>query len=127
MDYEKFDGAVASAGGAGISYLIVLVICVFAIVCIWKCYKKMGEPGWKSLIPFYCNYVLCKHTWDSGWIMLTWFIPVFGSFVMLATYWRWFKGFGKSVLFRIFGLIFTPIALAICAFDSSSYAHPNTL
>jgi hypothetical protein len=39
----------------------------------------------------------------------------------VATYWRMFRGFGKGTLFCVLGVIFQPMAIAICAFDGSDY------
>ena len=115
-----FDSS-SSAAEFGVLAIIV-ALCVFSIACIWKCYVKMGEPGWVSLIPFYCNWVLCKHTWGHGAMMFTWFIPLVGNILMLATYVKLFKKFGKSTLFGIFvGLFLMPLAFAICGFGDAEF------
>lgn len=122
MSDFNVESAAAAIGASTAALLIFLAVFIFAVVCLWKVYAKMGEPGWASLIPFYCNWVLCKHTWDGkGAMMFTWLIPFVGSIFMIITWFKLFKGFGKSALFAIFGLFFTPIALAICAFGNAEY------
>lgn len=37
-----------------------LIVSILMIVAIWKIFEKAGESGWKSLIPFYNDYILCK-------------------------------------------------------------------
>jgi hypothetical protein len=37
---------------------IYLLIIALMVVSIWKIYVKMGEPGWKSIIPFYSTWTL---------------------------------------------------------------------
>ena len=105
----------------GFVWIIGIAISVFSLICMWKCFVKMGEPGWTALIPFYNTWHLCQHTWGNGLIMLTWLIPVMGQFMTMFTYWKLFKGFGKTTIFCICGLLFTPIMLAICAFDDSTF------
>lgn len=40
------------------SMVVLFVLCVIAC---WRLFEKIGEPGWKSLIPYYSNYVLYKN------------------------------------------------------------------
>ena len=123
---EGLDGALALLGGliGGLfifAWFIGVAISVFSAVCLWKCFVKMGEEGWKSLIPFYNTWILCKHAWGNGWMMLTWFIPAAGAAMSCLTYWNLFEGFGKPTLFNIVGVIFPIVGLAICAFDNSTF------
>jgi hypothetical protein len=43
----------------------LLVFVVLPLIANWNIYKKMGEPGWKGIIPYYNTYVLCKHVWKT--------------------------------------------------------------
>ena len=136
MELEQF---LAVFGGVlAFGLLFTFLVCIFYLICNWKIYSKLGEPGWASIIPFYNTYLLCKHTWGNGWLMLVMYIPSFitGLFdvdaltvlVSLAvsifsymTIWKLYRGFGKSTAFCVLGLFFTPITHAICAFDNSRY------
>ena len=40
--------------------LIGLAVIVLNYVAKWFLFNKAGEEGWKSLIPFYNNYIYCK-------------------------------------------------------------------
>lgn len=64
------------AGGmlAAATFMCVLSIalCVLLIVGRWFTYKKMGIPGWKSIIPFYNDYVLAEKVSDDG--IAAWFV-----------------------------------------------------
>lgn len=44
---------------------IILAFQVLLIIAEWKILVKMGDKGWKSLIPFYNRYVLFEHVWDG--------------------------------------------------------------
>ncbi len=37
---------------------IILPILILMLVCWWKIFVKMGEPGWKGIIPIYNIWVL---------------------------------------------------------------------
>ena len=111
-------------GALAAVWVVALVIGIFVAICTWKCYVKMGEPGWACLIPFYNNWVLCKRTWGNGWMMLTYFIPYAGAVMSLITLVKMYKRFGKSTALSVLGTLFFPlILLAICAFDDSVYCE----
>lgn len=51
-------------GGALILILIVILFAlawgIFAIIGMWKLYKKAGYNGWEAIIPFYSQWILLK-------------------------------------------------------------------
>lgn len=68
------------------TYGIVLCgILVLTVVADWIIFKKAGQKGWASIVPFYCQYIQFKIYWGNGWLFLvpialaclTW-IPVVG-------------------------------------------------
>ena len=77
------------AGGILIFLAIVLVFAlavgILLLIAQWKVYKKAGERGWASLIPFYSQYVLVKITWGNGWLFLLFFIPLGNLIFAIAT------------------------------------------
>lgn len=95
---------------------------------MWKIFKKAGKNGWEAIVPFYNMFVLFEITWGNGIIMLSLLasiIPVIGSIIifviLVLTYNKLAKSFGKSTGFTI-GLIFlNPIFMGILAFDKSEY------
>lgn len=51
-------------GGVTVVLLIgVIAYWVLMIIARWKVFTKAGEPGWKSIIPIYSDYV----QWRIGW------------------------------------------------------------
>ena len=49
----------------GLIWSTVTTICMCLIFCAWQ------EKWWKSLIPFYGNYLIYKHTWKKfKWLFL---------------------------------------------------------
>ena len=119
-------GALAGVLGAmGIVFAIIGVILLLSIIATWKIFVKMGEEGWKCLIPFYSNYILCKHTWGNGLWFLAWFIPGIGSVPMIITYFLMFRGFGWGVGKSIVGVLFSAITLFIVAFNGDEYTDQS--
>ena len=61
------------------AFLIVYLILIFVslavgildIISYWKLFEKAGEPGWKSLIPFYNLFVITKIA-TGGYTAATW-------------------------------------------------------
>lgn len=49
-----------------------LALCVLVIVGRWFTYRKMRMPGWKSIIPFYNDYVLADKVSNDG--IAAWFV-----------------------------------------------------
>ncbi len=81
-NYGTVDGAgLALFGGLFIVYMLIcLAIAVVTIIGMWKVFTKAGEEGWKSLIPVYNIYTLCKIIGVSPW----WILIVFGAGVLSA-------------------------------------------
>lgn len=115
--------------GAGIVALFLtaifsLAVVVFEFIVTWRIYKKAGEPGWASLIPFYNLYVLFKITWGNGWLFLLMLIPVVDVVIWIITMVKLAQVFGKGTGFAV-GLVFLELIFsAIIAFDSSVYTKP---
>ncbi len=122
---------------------------ILTLIGTWKTYTKMGEPGWKCLIPIYSYYVICERcstkknfimTLVSAGIILfsTLFFIGGGSAVIIGVllylgglimslvyivkiFFDLSKSFGYSAAFGI-GLILLPyIFFMILAFGSSQY------
>ena len=115
-------GSVFSFLGSMLLILLVgFIVLVVSIVCNWRLFVKMGEPGWKSLIPIYNLYVMFQHICGKGWMFLTTLIPLVNIVIALMFAWKTFRRFGKSALFCLLGLFFYPICLLIIAFDNSTF------
>ena len=50
--------------------VIALIAAAFNIVARWIFFKKCGEEGWKSLIPFYTDYTVIKIAGLNWWWIL---------------------------------------------------------
>ena len=49
--------------------VIALIYYIVRVIAQWRIFKKAGEPGWKSLIPIYAEYVLCKIVWNTNYFI----------------------------------------------------------
>ena len=54
----------------GITLGTVVTVClayyIIKVIAHWRIFSKAGEPGWKSLIPIYNNYISYKIAWLSS-------------------------------------------------------------
>lgn len=102
--------------------VIVVILFVYGTFLRWILYKKAGRHGFAAIIPLYRQIVMYKICGLSPWLMLLWFIPVFGWIAMfiIAIMKRFLlsNSFGKGAVFG-FGLLILPtIFQSILAFNS---------
>ena len=148
-------GALAVLAGAGLAMgLVVIALYVLLVIAQWKMFKKMGEPGWKAIIPFYNSYILYKRTWATKifWIVLAigivagicnsvalnnpdgaaiwsalYSILTLAAFVfgVIANH-KISKSFGHGAGFTVGLVLLTPIFMLILGFGSSQYIGNTT-
>lgn len=120
-----------------------LVWNILILVSGWKLYEKFGEPGWKSLVPFYNLYVEYLHTWETKFAFANIVLQIVGTlfvdsengalafiggvaalaaFVIgCIAYNKLAKSFGHGMGYTL-GLIFlTPIFTIILGLNSDKY------
>lgn len=59
-DMTMLAGATVIGGILGIYSTLRLIYYIFYMIANWRIFSKAGEPGWKSLIPFYNVYTEYK-------------------------------------------------------------------
>ena len=123
-------------------FLIMLIGYIVWKVAYWKIFSKAGEKGWKSLIPIYDQYVLCRIVGVSPWWLLIcaasgilssisgFFATLFAAvsiyfFILVAI--SLARSFDKSDGFGIVTFFFRVICFCILAFDKSKYLGPKPL
>ena len=47
--------------------ILAAIYYILLIIAEWKIFKKAGEAGWKSLIPFYNTYIIYKISGIKAW------------------------------------------------------------
>lgn len=116
------DGAVA--GVLLFIWLIALIVGIFMAVCLWRIFTKAGRPGWAAIVPVYNSWVLFETVGYPGWWVLLAFIPVVNIFplvMMLVSYYKLGKLFGKSDVFSVLLIFFPVILLPVLAFGSAQF------
>ena len=119
VDDFYYDDPLADAflGTSIATSVISLIIAIAGIVALWMIFKKAGEHGWASIVPFYNLYTLYKITWGNGWFFLLLLIPFVNFVISIITFVKLAKVFGKGGGFAC-GLIFLNIIfLMILAFN----------
>lgn len=115
-----------NTGNMGIMGTIVtLLILGIMIAATWQIFVKGGEHGWAIFIPFYGNYCQFRMLWGSGWMFLLMFVPLVNFVIMVMTYYKMAKAFGKGIGFML-GLMFLPfIFIPILGFGDAEYVGPQ--
>lgn len=100
----------------------VVILFIYQTILRWIIYKKTGKHGWAAIVPLYRQIIMYKVCGLSPWLMLLWFVPIFGWIAMfiIAIMKRFLlaKTFGKGTLFGFGLLILEPIFQSIIAFSS---------
>lgn len=158
MDYSTAGAGVAGGLIAGILMFMVVIIIISLVIAIlkligtWKMLTKAGESGWKSLIPFYNQWTLCKVAGISPYWVLEIIvvsmintvlngilgsnvISVILSLIVYAnTIYFWVilsislaKSFGKDTGFGVATVFFSFITYPMMGMGSATYAGPTPI
>ena len=122
-DYSDYDVISILTGlmSLAVIWVIALLLMALMIVAMWILFKKAGKPGWAAVVPFYDQYTLYEITWGNGWRFLMLLIPIYNIILMILTYIRLAKAFGKEEGYAV-GLIFLPhVFVPMLAFGSAAY------
>lgn len=132
-------------GLATIGVILQLAYTIANVVGRWKVYNKLGEPGWKCLIPFYGTWVEYKYTWKPQMAIWVWVLSFGGELLMaffeqysplwyvfsivsivgwvisIIGYHKLSKAFGKGAGFTVGMVLATGIFQIILGFGKSQY------
>lgn len=70
-------------GALAVFWLILLAVLILEIVAKWMIYEKMGQAGWKSIIPFYNDFVLADTVHSRK--MAIWYVVLEAALVILQS------------------------------------------
>jgi signal peptidase I len=102
-----------------ISAFIILSIVYFiaAHVGLYKIFEKMGEDGWKALVPFYGTYLAVKMVKKSWVWTIVYYVPFLGFVVWMGLIVELMKLLGKTDFKEHFlGVVFAGIYLPYIGF-----------
>ncbi len=130
------------------TYLVILLIWyILQVIAFWKIFTKAGQPGWKSIIPIYNQYIEFRIAWKIPYMYWVW-LACMAAGVILSSINGWVayigaiaslaatiigvlatvklsKAYGHGIGFAI-GMIFLgPIFMMILGFGSSQYLGPQ--
>ena len=116
-----------SSSGSTISF----IWSVASIVGLWMMFTKMNEAGWKAIIPFYNQYILCGKTMRDPWYWVRLFVGIIPIIGWIAYFYFKFQ-IGKAVAKSYgqpeswaWGYTFVePIFYCITGFGQYSYYGP---
>jgi hypothetical protein len=112
---------------------ISIVMYVLQVIAMWKIFEKASVSGWKSLIPIYNYYILCKIAHFNFWIVVfsivILFIPIIGTLIgllllgisILLINYKLSKHFGHGILFALGLIFFSSLFYLILGFGKSKY------
>jgi len=100
-------------------YLVfLLVIRLGVTIGYWKIFEKAGVAPWKSLIPFYSEYVVMKLVGKPAWWIIYLLIPVVNLFAYYILMFDLLRSLGKnSIWSQMAMLVALPIYLPILGFS----------
>ena len=108
--------------------VLLLAIVGLSLLGNWLIFKKMGEPGWKGIIPFYSLYVLFEKLYGNGLyacVYLACFIPLAGSLAVFAvnvyTQYRLAQSFHKDIGFTVGLALCGPVFKILLGLDGSRF------
>ena len=103
--------------------VIFLIQYLILIIANWKIFEKAGEKGYKSLIPFYAQYILAKITFGNGWFFLLSLVPFVNCIYGIVQALYLCRAFGQEnkAIFIILMIFFPYIMALVLAFGNYSY------
>ncbi len=102
-----------------ISGFVILSIIYFVAthVGLYKIFEKMGEDGWKALVPFYSTYLAVKMVKKSWVWIITYYVPFLGFVVWMGIIVELMKLLGKTSFKEHFlGVVFAGVYLPYIGF-----------
>ena len=130
---------------SAIGGLLSILYNVLSIIGSWKIYKKLGEPGWKCIIPFYNVWVEYKYIWNTKMAIWNIALSLGGALIMqiaaqgtalyylgsaaflagwvicIMGYHKLSKAFGKGAGFTVGLVLLTGLFQIILGFGKSQY------
>lgn len=100
----------------GIIAIIISVITLLTIIEQWILFKKLGEKGWKSLIPIYNGWTYLKLGDLPGWLIL---LPIANAIGLIVASFNIPKKLNKSTALGILYLIFPNIYYLVLILDKT--------
>ena len=135
----------------GVFLVLGILYFILRVIADWKIFTKAGVAGWKSLIPFLCDYEEYKLCWkgslglvaavclafinyvttrvkspNNGMVILMGVLAILGLVLSFIQSQRLSRAFGKGAGFGVGLFLLGPIFRLILGFGSARYVgHPD--
>jgi signal peptidase I len=97
--------------------LLSVVYFVATHIGLYKIFEKMGEDGWKALVPFYSTYLAVKMVKKSWLWTVVYYVPFLGFVVWMGLIVELMKLLGKTSFKEHFlGVVFAGVYLPFIGF-----------
>ncbi len=108
--------------------IIVPILFTIPVVLCWNLFKKAGQKGYYSIIPFFNLYIFSKIiNWQKWWCYVFLLFPYINFFVMMLMFIELAKCFGKyKALDVVLAALFPYIYMPIISFQDIEYHDPRT-
>ena len=110
--------------------LILLGILLMSLIGNWLIFRKLGEPGWKGIVPFYNLYILFEKLYGNGLYALAYlacFIPLIGGLAAFAvsayTAYRLARSFRKDTAYTLGLILCAPLFRILLGMDRGARYH----
>ena len=107
------------------------ILSIAAVVGLWMMFQKMNEPGWKAIIPFYNQYILCEKTMRNPWYWVRLFIVIIPVIGWIAYFYFKYqigkavaKSFGQAESWAWGYTFLEPVFYCITGFGQYNYYGP---
>lgn len=100
----------------GIIAIVISVISLLTIIEQWILFKKLGEKGWKSIVPIYNGWTYLKLGDLPGWLIL---LPIANAIGLIVASFNIPKKLNKSAALGILYLIFPNIYYLVLILDKT--------
>lgn len=102
---------------------IALVLFLYCTILRAVIYKKAGKTPIAAFIPFYRQFTMYRVCNITPWLMILWFVPVFGWIAMfvvaIVKRFKLSEVFGRGLLFSLGLIILPPVFQSVIAFNSN--------
>ena len=110
--------------------LVLLVLLGMYMIGNWLIFQKLGEPGWKGIVPLYNLYILFEKLYGNGMYALVYlacFVPMIGFMALMVvniyTQYRLALSFKKDTGFAVGLILCGPVFRLLLGMDKKAKYH----
>lgn len=105
-----------------ISPVIYGLIAIIYFFSLWIIFKKMGRPGWESVVPVYRWYIVCYLLYGNGWKFLFFFVPIYNIYFIFKYIVDFVHAFHKGTGFVLGVILVSIFFIPYLAFSDAQFS-----